>query len=168
MSDHEEIMRIDGVSDRNTMRGMMKLGGDWVPFWAGDLESWETYRIRSGIYCRGGDPNKLPQRINNLIQVLQGTAWDAIENLSEPEREKLQVNLETFHKFLKEQCLPTAIPELGRRFREYMKFRRSRKEPMQIYVKRCRLQLQKLEVRMRAIDSETALTKLRKLILSCA
>ena len=46
-----------------------------------------------------------------------------------------------------------------------MKFRRSRKEPMRIYVKRYRLQLQKLEVSMRAIDTgKTALTRLQTLI----
>ena len=138
---------------------MLKLGGDWVPTWSGDLDDWEMYKIRAGIYVRGADQWKQGQRISNLVQVLEGKAWEAIENLSDNERDKIQESLVPFLAFLKEQCLPTAIPELGRRFREYFRFRRIRKESMRIYVKRYRLQLVKLENSMRAVDDGTSMLK---------
>jgi hypothetical protein len=140
-------------------KGMLKLGGDWVPTWSGDLDDWETYKIRAGICVRGADQWKQSQRISNLVQVLEGKAWEAIENLSDNERDKIQESLVPFLAFLKEQCLPTAIPELGRRFREYLRFRRVRKESMRIYVKRYRLQLVKLENSMRAVDDGTTMLK---------
>ena len=111
---------------------MRKMGSEMIPVWSGALEEWEEYVVRSGIYCRGAEGWRVTTRIANLIQSLEGKAWDAIRNLSEPERVHLQSSLATFHAFLKEQCLPTAIPELGRRFKEWQKFRRLRKETMRV------------------------------------
>ena len=120
---------------------MKRMGGEMVPIWNGSLEDWEDYTVRAGIYCRGAEGWKVGSRIANLIQSLEGKAWDAIRNLSENERISLQHNLPAFLNFLKEQCLPTAIPELGRRFKEWQKFRRLRKETMRVYIKRYRLQM---------------------------
>ena len=136
-----------------------------VPIWNGGLEEWEDYTVRAGIYCRGAESWKTGSRIANLIQSLEGKAWDAIRNLSEVERVALQKDLQTFLSFLKEQCLPTAIPELGRRFREWQKFRRLRKETMRVYIRRYRLQLTRLETSMRIVDNGSkALDKLRRTI----
>ena len=136
-----------------------------VPTWDGNVEEWETYTVRAGIYCRGVEAWKVGTRIANLIQNLTDKAWEAVFNLSEAERENLQSNLQNYLAFLKQQCLPTAIPELGRRFREWQKFRRLRKESMRIYVRRYRLQLNRLETSMRQVDDgETTLRKLQKAI----
>ena len=133
------------MTDTAFSTNMKKVGGELVPIWDGSPEEWEDYQVRSGIYCRGIDKWKIGQRISTLIQSLTGKAWDSIMNLSEKERENLQVDLESFHTYLKSSCLPTAIPELGRRFREWLKFRRFRKETMRTYIRRYRLQLNKLE-----------------------
>ena len=136
-----------------------------VPVWDGSPEDWEDYQIRSGIYCRGVDKWKVGQRISNLIQSLTGKAWDSITNLSEPERENLQQDLPSFHAYLQQACLPTAIPELGRRFREWLKFKRFRKETMRTYIRRYRLGLNKLETSMRVVDGKIPrLEQLRKAI----
>ena len=144
---------------------MKRMGGEMVPIWNGSLEDWEDYTVRAGIYCRGVEGWKVGSRIANLIQSLEGKAWDAIRNLSENERISLQQNLPAFLNFLKEQCLPTAIPELGRRFKEWQKFRRLRKETMRVYIKRYRLQMNRLEMSMRTVDNGSkALDKLRRTI----
>ena len=149
------------MTDTAFNTNMKKVGGELVPSWDGSPEEWEDYQVRSGIYCRGTDRWKIGQRISNLIQSLTGKAWDSIMNLSEKERENLQVDLESFHTYLKSSCLPTAIPELGRRFREWLKFRRVRKETMRTFIRRYHLQLNKLEGSMRLVDQRSP--KLRKL-----
>ena len=155
MAGQELAMRVD----------MKRMGGEMVPIWNGSLEDWEDYTVRAGIYCRGVDTWKVGSRIANLIQSLEGKAWDAIRNLSENERITLQQDLTTFLSFLKEQCLPTAIPELGRRFREWQKFRRTRKETMRVYIRRYRLHMNRLELSMRTVDNGSkALDKLRRTI----
>ena len=140
---------------------MKKMGGELGPVGDGSPEDWEDYQVRSGIYCRGTDKWKIGQRISNLIQSLTGKAWDSIMNLSENERENLQVDLTSFHTYLNSSCLPTAIPELGRRFREWLKFRRFRTETMRTYIRRYHLNLNKLEGSMRIVDNGSP--KLRKL-----
>ena len=62
---------------------MKKMGREMVPSWSGNVEEWEDYTVRAGIYCRGTDSWKVGSRIANLIQCLEGKAWDAIINLSE-------------------------------------------------------------------------------------
>ena len=144
---------------------MKKMGREMVPSWSGNVEEWEDYTVRAGIYCRGTDSWKVGSRIANLIQCLEGKAWDAIINLSENERISLQQDLPAFLSFLKEQCLPTALPELGRRFREWQKFRRTRKETMRVYIKRYRLHMNRLETSMRIVDNGSkALDKLKRAI----
>ena len=152
MSGQDLAMRVD----------MKRVGRDMVPIWNGNLEDWEDYTVRSGIYCRGVEAWKVGSRIANLIQSLEGKAWDAIRNLSENERAHLQHDMPTFLNFLKEQCLPTAIPKLGHRFREWQKFRRLRKETMRVYIRRYRLHMNRLELSMRTVDTGSkALEKLK-------
>ena len=88
-----------------------------------------------------------------------------IMNLSEEERVALQVNLKTFLDFLKENCLPTALLELGRRFREWLKFKRVKKETMRVYFKRYSHQLGKMEQCMDLVqDADVNFRKLMKLV----
>ena len=88
-----------------------------------------------------------------------------ITNLSEEERVALHVNLITFLDFLKENCLPTALPELGRRFREWLKFKRVKKETMRVYFKRYSQQLGKMEQCMDLVqDADANFKKLMKLV----
>ena len=111
------------------MTHLKKAGSDYIPVWDGSLEEWESYVVRCGIYVRGTEPHKVPSRIANLIQQIDPSSepWKMIMNLSEDERIALQVNLKTFLDFLKDNCLPTALPELGRRFQECLKFCRNKK-----------------------------------------
>ena len=48
--------------------------------------------------------------------------------------------------------MPAVIPELGRRFREWLKFSRTRREGMRLYYKRYSQQLSKLETCIKAVQ----------------
>ena len=149
------------------MTYLKKAGSDFIPVWDGSLEEWENYVVRCGIFVRGVEPHKVSNRIANLIQHLEptGEPWKMIMNLSEEERVALQVNLKTFLDFLKENCLPTALPELGRRFREWLKFKRVKKETMRVYFKRYSQQLGKMEQCMDLVqDADANFKKLMKLV----
>ena len=132
---------------------LKKVGGELVPSWDGTAEKFEEYQVRAQIYVNGGENWKQPQRISNLVQALQGTAWGVILNLSESERENLQKTFRSFIEFLKLSCTETAVPQLGRRFREWQKFRRLKGESMRVYCRRYRTQLGKLEASMRQVDN---------------
>ena len=42
---------------------MKKMGREMVPSWSGNVEEWEDYIVRAGIYCRGVDNWKVSSRI---------------------------------------------------------------------------------------------------------
>jgi len=88
-----------------------------------------------------------------------------ILNLSEPERVASQGNIQTYLDFIKDNCLPTALPELGRRFREWLKIRRSKGETMRVYYKRYVQHLGKMEQCMQLVqDKDASIRKLNKMI----
>ena len=132
---------------------LKKVGGELVPTWAGNPDKFEEYHIRAQIYVNGAERWKQPQRVSNLIQALEGAAWQIILHISDRERENLQKNFEDFIRFLKEHCQETEVPELGRRFREWQKFRRTKGESMRVFCRRCRTQLGKLENSMNLVEN---------------
>ena len=132
---------------------LRKVGGEFVPSWDGNAERFEEYQVRAQIYVNGVESWRQPQRISNLVQALQGTAWGVILNLSESERENLQKTFRSYIDFLKLSCTETAVPQLGRRFREWQKFRRLKGESMRVYCRRYRTQLGKLETSMKQVEN---------------
>ena len=149
------------------MPDLKKVGGDYIPVWDGTLENWEDYVVRCGVYTRGCEPWKVHTRVANLIQHLDetGKVWQMIRNLSEQERIALQSNIQTYLDFIKDNCLPTALPELGRRFREWLKFRRSKGETMRVYYKRFVQHLGKMEQCMQLVQDHPAnIRKFNKMI----
>ena len=135
-----------------TQEGFKKINGELIPVWDGKAEKFEDYRIRSRFYVRSGDAWKASQKIGNLIQALGPDVWGIIQNLSEAEQDKLCTGLDVYFNFLKENCMPAVIPELGRRFREWLKFGRTRREGMRLYYKRYSQQLSKLETCIKAVQ----------------
>ena len=124
-----------------------------MPSWDGTAEKFEEYQVRAQIYVNGVESWKHPERISNLVQALQDTAWGVILNLSESEGENLQKTFRSFIDFLKLSCTETAGPQLGRRFKEWQKFRRLKGESMRVYCRRYRTQLGKLEASMKQVEN---------------
>jgi hypothetical protein len=90
------------------MTHLKKAGSDYIPVWDGSLEEWESYVVRCGIYVRGTEPHKAPNRIANLIQHIDTLSepWKMIMKLSEDER------IPQRHSWVSSKttnCLPTAL-----------------------------------------------------------
>ena len=138
---------------------LKKVSGELVPSWNGKPEKFEEYRVRSEVYVRGVEAWKAPLRLSNLIQALEDDAWRVVMTLSTEDREKIQSSYKGYIDFLKEHCQETAVPELGRRLREWQKFRRSKGESMRVYCKRYRTQLGKTENSMRLVENSKSLIR---------
>ena len=135
-----------------------------VPSWDGTPEKWDTYVIKTGIFMKTQPEWKAPNLIAELMQRLEGRAWDLIEQISEEQQEKL-VNRKIFLQFLKESLLESAVPELGRFFRKWQGFKRQRRETMKLYVLRHRHVLGRLEKAMQSVDDGKELyDKVTKLV----
>ena len=70
--------------------------------------------------------------------------WKLIQALSDEERDKL-VSKSALLEFLRLHLLESAIPELGRAFRNWLKIRRENKESMRLYILRHRQVLSRME-----------------------
>ena len=138
---------------------LKKVGGELVPSWNGKPERFEEYKVRAGIYVKTAEPWKAPQRLGNLIQALEEDAWRVVMTLAEKDREQLMLTFDGFIKFLKDHCQETAVPELGRRLREWQKFRRTKGESMRVFCRRYRTQLGKLESSMRLVENSQSTMK---------
>ena len=111
---------------------LKKVAGELVPTWNGSPERFEEYKVRSQIYVNSVESWKQPQRVANLVQSLESSAWQIIMSISEEERSALQKDFGAFIRFLQEHCQETAVPELGRRFRDWQKFKRNKGESMRV------------------------------------
>ena len=141
---------------------MKRMGGEMVPIWNGGLEDWQDYTDRAGVYCRGVDTWKVGSRIANLIQCLEGKAWDAICNLSENgEYLFSKTYLPTYPSLKDNACLQLSQNSGG----DSGNGRNSKQETMRVHIRRCRLRMSSLELSMRTLDNGSqALDKLRRTI----
>ena len=129
-----------------------------VPVWDGSPENWETYQIKVGIFCRTEALWKQPQLIAKLINKLDGQAWRLIEQTEEVSLEGLN-SKEVYLEFLKKNLLESAVPELGRLFRKWYAFKRTKRESMKLYVMRHRKVLRTLEKAMSQVEQTSDLKK---------
>ena len=121
---------------------MKRMGGEMVPIWNGSLEdllqgcghmeSWQ-----SDCYSHS------KPRGQTLGCLLQSFRESANYSSARP----------AYLSYIKEQCLPTAIPEPRRRFREWQQFRRTRQVTMRVHIRRCRLHINRFELPMRSVDN---------------
>ena len=119
-----------------------------IPDWDGRPETWEDFRIRTTAYVRQADPWKEGQQISKIISKMganpNSKPWKLIQALSDEERDKL-ISKSAFLEFLRLHLLESAIPELGRAFRNWIKIRRENKESMRLYTMRHRQVLSRME-----------------------
>ena len=119
-----------------------------IPDWDGRPETWEDFRIRTTAYVRQADPWKEGQQISKIISNMganpNSKPWKLIQALSDEERDKL-ISKSAFLEFLRLHLLESAIPELGRAFRNWIKIRRENKESMRLYTMRHRQVLSRME-----------------------
>ena len=102
-------------------------------------ETFDEHLLEVDIFVRGWDHWKEPQAIAKILGELSGDSKKLLKALSETEREK--VNSKAAYKaFIRGHLLETAVPELGRAFRNWVKLRRQPKEGMRLYLQ-CRRQL---------------------------
>ena len=105
---------------------MIKDGKDsYVPTWNGEPEGWEDFIISVETFIKQKEPWKEGQQIARIINKFdkKGKPWRLLVSLSETERAKL-VTKEALLAYLKGNLLESAIPELGRHFRAWIKFKR--------------------------------------------
>ena len=128
-----------------------------IPDWDGRPETWEDFRIRTTAYVRQADPWKEGQQISKIIGKMgsnpSSKPWKLIQALSDEERDKL-ITKSALLDFLRLHLLESAIPELGRNFRAWIKIKRENKESMRLYIMRHRQVLSKMEKSLN--ESKTA------------
>ena len=87
------------------------------------------------IFVRGWDHWKEGQAIAKILGALQGASKALLKAISETEREKITTKT-AYKSFIRGHLLETAVPELGRAFRSWLKLRRLPKEGMRVYLTR--------------------------------
>ena len=139
---------------------------DFVPSWNGEPEAWEDFVISTETYLKTREPWKESQLIAQIISRFdkKGKPWRLLVSLSETERAKL-VSKDALLSYLKGNLLESAIPELGRHFRAWIKFKRETGESMRVFILRHRKTLNKMENSLNLAQTSTDLkSKLRVMI----
>ena len=139
---------------------------DYVPTWDGDPGKWEEFVITTETFLKQVEPWKESQQIARIINHFdkRGKPWRLLISLSESERAKLTTKANLF-AYLKGNLLESAIPELGRHFRAWIKFKRDSGESMRVFILRHRQTLAKMEASLNQAQASADLkAKLRGFI----
>ena len=117
-----------------------------VPTWNGEPDHWEDFVISLETFVKQREVWKEGQQIARIINRFdkKGKPWKLLVSLSEQERAKLTTK-DALISYLKGNLLESAIPELGRHFRNWIKFRRDNGESMRVFILRHRKTLNKME-----------------------
>ena len=134
-----------------------------IPAWDNRPETFDEHLIEVDIFVRGWDHWKEPQAIAKIFRELSGDSKKRLKALSETEREK--VNSKAAYKaFIRGHLLETAVPELGRAFRNWVKLRRQPKEGMRLYLQRHKQLLTRMQTTLIESNIQSQL-KLKKMIV---
>ena len=139
-------------------------GNDRVPTWDNDPGSFNEFEERCSWYERGLSERDKPMAVARIVQRLSGDTWKAIEGLGEEDRGKLcKLGVATLTSFLRDAILEAGVPEMGKRFGEYLgRFHRKMGETMRAYVQSHRLLQTKVETALAKVD-QNALQKTKEI-----
>ena len=135
-----------------------------IPSWDGRPESWEQHLIELEIFCLQAPSCKESQQIAKVLGNLKDEPKRLYSSLSEVERRKI-TSRAAYVQYIKGHLLESAIPELGRHFRAWIRVKRENKEGMRLFVLRRRQTLSKVERSLQESSTSKKLNdKLRTII----
>ena len=135
-----------------------------IPSWDGRPESWEQHLIELKIFCLQAPNWKESQQIAKVLGNLKDEPKQLYSSLSEVERRKI-TSRAAYVQYIEGHLLESAIPELGRHFRAWIRVKRENKEGMRLLVVRHRQDLSKVERSLQESSTSKKLNdKLRAII----
>ena len=107
-----------------------------VPTWDNDPETFNEFEDRVWWYERSLKPSDKRQAVPRVVRQLTGTPWLTIKDLSKKDLDRLcNAGTQSLLEFLRQTLVEDGVPEVGRRFGEYLgRFRRKNQQGMRTYV----------------------------------
>ena len=107
-----------------------------VPTWDNDPETFNEFEDRVWWYERSLKPSDKRQAVPRIVRQLTGTPWLTIKDLSKKDLDRLcNAGTQSLLEFLRQTLVEDGVPEVGRRFGEYLgRFRRKNQQGMRTYV----------------------------------
>ena len=107
-----------------------------VPTWDNDPETFNDFEDRVWWYERSLKPSEKKQAVPRIVRTLTGTPWLTIQDLSKKDLARLcDSGTQALLEFLRQTLVEDGVPEVGRRFGEYLGcFRRKNQQGMRTYV----------------------------------
>ena len=139
---------------------------DRIPTWDGSPEAFDDFTISLSNFCKEAETWKEPQQIAKVIGKFNKNEkpWRLLAALSESERDKITTR-KALLEYLKGHLMESAVPELGRNFRSWVRLRREPRESMRIFVLRHRQVLAKMETSLNQAQTSSELENRLKLLI---
>ena len=127
-----------------------------IPHWDGSPDTFNEFEDRCIWYERGLSEKDKPQAVAKIVSRLHGTAWQVIKDLTSEDQARLCAStIKELTTFLRDSILEVGIPEIGKRFGEYLgRFRRKEGQTMKIYIQNHRHLKIKLEDAIKATETK--------------
>ena len=127
-----------------------------IPSWNNDPDSFNEFEERALWYEKGLNDRDRRQAVARIVGTLSGPTWKLIQDLSKEDQTKLNtLGVATLTRYLRDSLIEVGIPEVGKRFGEYLgRFHRKKGDTMRQFIQAHRHLQNKVEVALEKIEKK--------------